>query len=494
LAPRELPSQTASGTIQAEPFAVDVVPNPKAWGHFPANEPVRLVVPGDPRLMHLALRQEVEAAFALGGWSMVDQVAVGAFGLGRFSSLGEFGPSGRLAGRPTSDELMAVLKDRVGEDRRELLATFNRVRGELDEQASGFRDLVQSYAVCRALNDELPACDEATLREATRYLSLERPDAATARRVLGDSHASHAQALVGPEGRALVRAIEDLAGPLRALTHAKEAFEKTLPGSRGSDALWLTLMGPIGLTALTSRAAQGLARELGGNSERAQASAALATAGAEFQERFAEQCIRYPILFKIGDVLNREEFVWRSRLVLALQDALDASAQLRQVLAEDSDAVWRFPGLVHRSLRYGFSARPGIAARVVADELARANAMPFFATLNAGIQLFSTTLMLVPFPPVKLATAVATLVGDAAELIESYFHTKLQRQGYVAAIDPGMALGPDASYASTAIQGVFVALGLLPIPGAVREWAHEGIEAERASGLRKAALKAAGSQ
>jgi hypothetical protein len=55
-----------------------------------------------------------------------------------------------------------------------------------------------------------------------------------------------------------------------------------------------------------------------------------------------------------------------------------------------------------------------------------------------------------------------------------------------------MALGPDSSYMSTAIQGAFVALGLQPIPGAVVEWAHEGVGAKRAAALRHAALGSVG--
>src|SRR5205809_159250 len=108
--------------------------------------------------------------------------------------------------------------------------------------------------------------------------------------------------------------------------------------------------------------------------------------------------------------------------------------------------------------------------------------------LNAGIQLLNTTLILVPFPPVKVGTVIASVIGDTAELLESYFRTKEQRMGFRAAIDPSHALGPDASYASTVIQGAFVALGLLPIPGALKEWAEEGANAANAAKLRKAAL------
>lgn len=75
------------GPARGDPFAVEVVPNPRAWGNFPANRPVRVLVPSDSRSMHLTLHQEVEAGFALGGWRLVDEVAIDVFGLDRCQSV-----------------------------------------------------------------------------------------------------------------------------------------------------------------------------------------------------------------------------------------------------------------------------------------------------------------------------------------------------------------------------------------------------------------------
>jgi hypothetical protein len=471
-----------------KPYNVQFVLNPKAWGAFQSTQPITIQIPSAKADMHLALRREAEAAYALGSWPMIDQLAVGVFGLERFSSLQEFS-YGALDRGSRGSRQVEVLRQNVAEDRRELFSTFETVRAELIGKVDRCLALLESYAVCRAVLEELPACEGATVEEARRYLSLAATDESTVRRALAESYAPHAQELSGPEGRDLVRAIGTLAGSFRALQAAKNGFEATLPQRNvAKGAVWLMLLGPAGLPMAAAQATEAVRKVTGADSERKAAADRLARASGEFQARFAELAVGYPILFKIADAADQHESVLRRRTVLALQDSLEASAALAVRLQEEPEKVWRFPGLIDRSLRKGFAAYGGFASRVASDKLLRENEMPLFARLNAGIQLLATTLMLVPAPPVKLATAVASVIGDAAEMLESYFRTKEQKLGYLAAIDPGHALGPDGSYASTVIQGAFVALGLLPIPGAVREWAQESAEAGKAAALRKVAL------
>lgn len=468
--------------------------NPRAWGNLPSSSRVTLQIPKAPNDLRTALSRELDTAYALGGWPMVDQLAQGVFGFEQYASLGEFVPRGKLAGSQMSDarseRLMSVLRERVPPERAALFRAFEQLRGELADWSAACLNILEEYVVCRAVTEELPACDAATLNEARRYLSLSATDDASVRKALADPAASHIQALVGPEGRALAKALVELSGTYRKFKNAQQEFEKTLPSRKtAKGAVWLALLSPaLGFSAL---AAGALADRLKGAGD-AKAGARLARASGEFQAHFAETAVRYPVVFKLGHCLDQGESVWRGETVRALQDTLEASAELSDLLGEEPEQVWKFTRLVERSVVAGLAAYAPLAARAAADRMLLETRTPPFARLNAGIQLLSMPLGLVPFPPVQGVVALVSVLGDAAEMLESYLRTREQRLGFRASLDPGRSLGADSSYTSTLIQGAFVALGLLPIPGALKEWAESGTEAARGAALRRAALEAAG--
>lgn len=472
---------------------VTLVLNPRAWGNLPSDTRVTLKIPRAPEGLRTALSRELDSAYALGGWPMVDQLAQGVFGFEQYASLGEFVPRGRLAGAQVSDarseRLMSVLRERVPPDRAALLRAFEQLRGELADWGAECLKVLQEYAVCRAVTEELPACDAATLEEARRYLSLSATDDASVRKALADPAAPHVQSLVGPEGRALAKALGELAGTYRTFKTAQRDFEATLPSRKAAKgAVWLALLSPaLGFSTL----AAGALADRGKDAGDASAGARLARASGEFQAHFAETAVRYPVVFKLGHCLDQGESVWRGQTVRALQDALEASAELSELLGEEPEKVWRFTRLVDRCVVTGLAAHAPIAARAAADRMLLETRTPPFARVNAGIQLLSMPLGLVPFPPAQGVVALVSVLGDAAEMLESYLRTHEQRLGFRAALDPGRALGADSSYTSTLVQGAFVALGLLPIPGAIKEWAQSGTEATRAAALRKAALRRA---
>lgn len=487
------PDQYTTDTQTTEPYKVQFSLNPKAWGNYRKFDPIILSIPHDGMQMHLTLRREAQAAYELGSWGLINELAAGVFGKEALSQQMLSGQRRSGKGQWSIEEL----RERVSGDRKELFRAFETVRNELIAKSDACLDLLQSYAACRAINEEIPACDALTLNEARRYLSrsaiTDKPlaglDDAAVRKEVAFQYAYAVLRLRGPEGPKLVAAIQSLAGLYRKIKAAKDRFEATLPKKEiQKSALWLTLLGPVGLPLMAVSASEAALKFNGQDSERKAASKQMIQASAEFQSRFTEKAMQYPILFKIADTADKDETVWLQSTLLALKDALKASAELKTVLSEDPIKVWRFPGLIDRSVQKGFPLEAGFAARVASDKLMKENDMPFFARLNAGVQLFNSALVLVPFPPVKVATAIASVIGDAAELLESYFRTKEQRMGFRAAIDPSFSLGPDASYASAIIQSAFIALGLLPIPGAIKEWAEEGANATNGGELRKAVL------
>jgi hypothetical protein len=471
----------------AKPFEIQFVPKAKAWSNFPSTQPITVTIPRNKAKMHERLRDEIDAAYMLGSWFMVDGLAAGAFGKEQYFSLRLANTRGAGAG----NAMMQELRENVSEDRRELFTMFDKVRDELIHKEARGLTLLQSSALCHALNEELPRCEAAAIAEAARYLSLDKRDEQTIRENLSYDRAPHLQALTGPEGRALVRALESLSGPYSRQQAAQRAYEATLPIKDAQKGMvWMSL-GVMGMPMMIANNVEAYRKLTGPKTAREAALKQLAEATADFQSKFAELAIQYPILFKIADCADKDEVEWTQRTVIALQEALTASADLAKALSEDSSKVWRFPGLIDRSIRKGFGAETGFISRVASDKLMKENGMPPFARLNAGIQLFNTTLMFVPFPPVKVGVVIASLLGDAAELLESYFRTKEQKMGFRAAIDPANALGADASYVSTVIQAGFLALDLLPIRGAVREFAAETAEGAKAARMREAALQLA---
>ena len=476
----------APGDPPGAPYDIEFVPNPKAWGNFPTTQPIKFQVPRDRAQMHTRLRAEAEAAFAIGGWPLIDELAAGAFGKQQLFALRM-----RKPGRPLGTSMMEELREHVSPERAELFRMFDVVRGELQKKAAAGLSLLQSHALCRAINEELPRCEDTAISEARRYLSLARTDERSVRAALAAGYPRTYQALIGPEGPALVSALGSLRGPYTKMQESQKRYEDTLPGKNLQKAAIWMLLGAVALPVVIMNQAEAVRKAFGPQPARQQALLQLAQATAAFQAEFAALALRYPILFKIADLVGKDEGEWSNGTVAALQDALTASADLQEALREDPEKVWRFPGLIDRSIRAGFGPHTSFMSRVASDKLLKENDMPPFARLNAGIQLLSTTLMLVPLPPVKVGLAIAMVIGDAAELLESYFRTKEQRMGFRAAIDPADALGADASYASTVIQAGFLALDVLPIPGAVKEWAEESAKAKRAAALREASLNLA---
>ena len=337
-------------------FEVKMVLNPKAWGRFKKHEPAIFRISRSPDLMRVELAREVKAAFGIGSWPLVDQLAVGVFGLERFNSLDDFGPSGALHGGRAGDGLMKVLDERIEEDRQPLWVAFQLARGQLRERVIAYEALIESYACCRASNEELPACDSATLDEARRYLSLvDRSDRGVRAALAPTSQLT--QALTGPDGRALVAAAKALAGPLRGFRAAQERYRLTLPESfeeSAKGALWLTLLGPLSFPLQAQRMLQQGRALMMNADERAIAALELSKHTQEFQEAFADTATRYPILFKVGDHVGEDEGTFTRRIVDSLHDALDASAELAKVLPKEPASVWRFPGLIDRSVALGF--------------------------------------------------------------------------------------------------------------------------------------------
>jgi hypothetical protein len=483
---------------EGKSYPIDFVLNPKAWGNSAANKPITIWIDKKPEGLHWALAREVHSAFILGSWRQVDQFAVGVFGLKRYNSLHEFGAGGELHGGLSGDKLEKFLEARLVPDRRPLWDAYTAARQALRHQAQVHEELIESYAQCRAVREELPACDRATLDEARRYLSLsDQSDARVRAALKPTSNLTHA--LTGPDGRALMAAVRALAQPLQQLRAAQENYKNTLPESTKEmlmGNLWMAMLGPLSLPLQIQRHAHHAKTAMTPPSELAAAAAALAQKSAAFQEIYTSYAAAFPILNKVGEHVDEAagklgEGPFTRRVVDALQDALEASAELGGVLAQDPVKVWRFPGLINRSLAQGFRTDLPFAQRVAANRLLKENATPLFARLNGGIQLLDSTLTLVPSPHVKVAMLLATVIGDTAELVESYFDTAEQRMGFRAAIDPSRALGPDASYASTLLQTAFIGLGLLPVKGLAKEWTEEGAKATQVRKARQTALQGA---
>lgn len=500
----QLPAETGEpATLHPEynedkSYRIDFVLNPKAWGNNASNKPIMIWIDKKLEGLSCALAREVQSAFVLGSWNQVDQFGVGVFGLQRYGSLSEFGPGGKLHGGLSGDELEKFLDARVAQERRPLWDAYAAARQALRHKAQVHEELIESYAQCRALREELPACDRATLDEARRYLSLsEQSDARVRAALKPTSNLTHA--LTGPDGRALMAAVRALAPPLQQLRTAQESYKNTLPESTKEmlmGNLWMAMLGPLSLPLQIQRHARLVKNAMTPPTERAAAASALAQKSAAFQEMYTTYAAAFPILNKVGEHVDEAagklgEGPFTRRVVDALQDALEASAELSGVLAQDPGKVWHFPGLINRSLDRGFRTDLPFAQRVAANRLLKENATPFFARLNGGIQLLDTTLTLVPSPHVKVAMLLATVIGDTAELVESYFHTAEQRMGFRAAVDPSRALGPDASYASTMMQTAFLGLGLLPVKGLAKEWVEEGAKATHARKARQIALQGA---
>lgn len=479
-------------------YQIDFVLNPKAWGNSASNKPITIWIDKKPESLLWALTREVHSAFVLGSWHQVDQFAVGVFGLQRYGSLHEFGPGGELQGGLSGDKLEKFLDARVALERRPLWDAYTAARQALRHKAQVYEEQIESYAQCRALREELFACDRATLDEARRYLSLSDQSDARVRAALKPT-SSLTHALTGPDGRALMTAVRALAPPLQQLRAAQENHKNTLPESTKEmlmGNLWMTMLGPLSLPLQIQRHARQFKTAMTPPNERAAAAAALAEKSAAFQEIYTTYAAAFPILNKVGEHVDEAagklgEGPFTRRVVDALQDALEASAELSKVLAQDPVKVWRFPGLINRSLERGFRTDLPFAQRVAANRLLKENATPFFARLNGGIQLLDGTLTLVPSPHVKIAMLLATVIGDTSELVESYFHTAEQRLGFRAAIDPSRALGPDASYASTLLQTAFLGLGLLPVKGMAKEFVEESAKATQARKVRQIALQGA---
>src|SRR6266850_5209909 len=235
------PSTTSDPS--AKPYDVQFEARPKAWGNFPRTKPVTIQIPRDKTRMHASLRQEVEAAYSLGGWFFVDEFAAGAFGKGQFFSLKLSKPRGAGGG----NEMMQQLRENISEERGELFRVFDTVRDELDAKETRGLALLQSYALCRAVQEELPACDKATIEEARRYLSLSKNDEKSIRDTLAHGRAGYGQLLTGPEGRSLVQALEYLRKSYLRQQAAQRRFEATLPEKDLQKGMvWLSL-GVIGL-------------------------------------------------------------------------------------------------------------------------------------------------------------------------------------------------------------------------------------------------------
>jgi len=477
---------TAAPPPDTPPFPVLVLLNPKSWD---AQNPKTVVVeiPAEPSAMHLTLRKNAVAAYVLGSWFQVNQLAVGVFGLAAFGRLLKsqgFDEQDVLSG----DGLVKVLQANVSEDRRVLFEDFVRVRDELSTRRTLLIELIQSHSACRAINFELPACDRATLSEGRRYLSLASSDDVDIRAALSAQGAVSSQSLTGPEGRALVGVLRTLKPLYQRLQGAKAEWEAQQPRATfARDAAWASLLGPLAPVVMARDAVRLLREEPRDPPKFKGAFENLTNASQAFQAAFAAQAVRYPILFKIGDSLRGDEELWTRSAVEALADALVASKELAAKIRDDPSLAWRFPGLVDRTLSRGFSTESAMASRVAADELLRRNETPPFARLNAGLQIMTAPAFLVPFPAIELAVGIAALLGDAAELLESWFHTEEQRLGFRASLDPGLSLGPDASFVGTMVQAVSVALDILPIPGAVKQWAKEGAAAKSAVSARKIA-------
>lgn len=479
-------------------YQIDFILNPKAWGMHPTTEASTIWIAKDPGPMGLALAREVEAAFVLGSWDLVDQFAVGVFGLTRFNALHESGPGGAMHYGPGGGKLIKVLDSRVAEERRPLWDAFVAARAQMVKRVIAYEALIESHAACRALREELLGCERAALDEARRYLSLANTSDKGVRAALSPT-SNLTQALTGPDGRALMAAIRALAGPLQQLRAAQERYKKSLPPSAkeiATGTLWAALLGPLSFPLQIQRISRMAGAAPNPANERAAAAANMAQQSAAFQELYTGYAAAFPILSRVADYADEAatplgEGPFTRRVVDALHDALVASAELAQVLAEEPQKVWRFPGLINRSLARGFSSELPFAQRVAGNRLLKENDTPLFARLNGGMQLLDSTLTLVPSPHVKVAMLLATVIGDTAELVESYFNTKEQRMGYRAAIDPARALGPDTSYASTLLQVAFLGLGLLPVKGVAKEWVEESASAAKARKLQQVALQGA---
>uniref|UniRef100_UPI003F499375 hypothetical protein n=1 Tax=Streptomyces chartreusis TaxID=1969 RepID=UPI003F499375 len=228
--------------------------NPHAWGNLPSSSRVTLQIPKTPKTpndLRTVLSRELDTAYALGGWPMADG---GSAGTGRLRIravrlAGGVRPRGKLAGAQTSDarseRLMSVLRERVPPERAALFRAFEQLRDELADWVDACLKILEEYAVCRAVTEDPPACDAATLSEARRYLSLSATDEASVRKACADPATPHIQAFVGPEGRDLAKALVELSSTYRKFKNTQQDFEETLPSRKAAKgAVWLALLSP----------------------------------------------------------------------------------------------------------------------------------------------------------------------------------------------------------------------------------------------------------
>ena len=217
-----------------------------------------------------------------------------------------------------------------------------------------------------------------------------------------------------------------------------------------------------------------------------------AQTGTDFAQEFADASLRYPLIFRLVDEESDEEGELAKRALQILRSAWADSLSLAEVLEKDETKVWQLPTLVDRTLDLGFDpaldyeARASDLAplsakmayrfdddfsrRVAADKLTQvAGDVSPIQAFNYGIQALDTAFFLAPLPPLQAGLLIISVIGSAAEMAESYIKAEAQRLAAGASIDPSRAMSSSPSVLSLVVQAVFLALCIIPVPGAVRE-------------------------
>lgn len=456
-------------------YEVKYVSNQKMFGASPGTAPVIVLLPKDEILLVPALRRELTAAYNLHGWPGVAQFAAGVFGLDRYDEfLNRNGLGARDFGGPaTGDKAIGLLRDAVGKDRSRLWAAFEVERTALRRSVIK-REAELTAAAHDLAKERIARCRQLLVSEAVRYLSLAEPKVANAQRLLSSgSPEGNAQAIVGlrgPDGGDLKKAVASIFPLLERLKQEQADFTRSRLGEVTEQNL--AKVGKIiPAAAIWASAAKALTPDA--QTVRYQETS-LAATSQDFASQFSQLTAAFPILFRLVDEDATNEAELTQSVVSVLQDAWSNAASFEKELNSDatpkSSTVWTLPALIDLTVRSRYGSDSPFSERVAADLLkARGAQIPPMALLNGVISAIDTGLMLVPFPPVQLATLLVSIVGSMAELAESWVLDTGKRASHRMALDPSLSLGTEPTALGLAFGGLMIALSIIPVPGLTAE-------------------------
>lgn len=466
---RHVEPATGVGTPESgdDPYLLNYVIDPGRFaGQTSENKPFEIRIPREPVTMRAALRRELESAYVLYSWDGVDRFAVAVFGDARYGNLLSHGQWDRDKYSAKGGKRIEALRERVSQERSALWQCFERERSSLIKDIENVQQLIESHAACRAVSIEIRRSRETITREVKRYLNLVDQEDTTIRAVLTGGHAyAYGMRLNESEGKDLWKAARALAPLMRNMRSAQSEYKEKVLMSTAADAVVLAAILQTALMPLIP-VSQEWSQSAADDKSKAIQSLQISTRA--LTDRFTVLAAAYPILFKTADLVLESEHLFTVGVVEALQEAWAACEELEKKFM-DTSLAWQFPALIDRTINAGFGGEAQFAERVAANKLEAVNGMTPIQGINAVIQGIDTALMLVPHPAVKAATLVASIIGDVAEFMETYLRTAEQRIAYRAALDPSLAMAPNASYLSLLASAVFMALNILPLPGAMKE-------------------------